>query len=68
MGSINLNNFIQKYSEYKDIILKLEDGTWRNDEKICNLSIEKIMNIKTIIEMVENLGISKNIQPAQRVD
>lgn len=59
MEPVNLNNFIEKYERYKNIIEKLENGTWREDPEIAELSIEKIMNMRVIVDTAESLNINK---------
>lgn len=59
MEPLSLNQVIAKYERYKEIVEKLESGNWKDDREIAELSIEKVMNIRFIVETIETTGIIK---------
>lgn len=50
----------KQYVEYKDVLARLEEGdydlTWKSDGKKVPYTIEQILNMKKIVDELDDMG------------
>ena len=57
VNPLQINEIVQKYENMRSILDKIEAGNWRDDEKVRELSLEKIEQIRDLTHLLEDGGI-----------
>ncbi len=56
---MSVNRIIEKYIDYKEKLTLIEQGDWRKNPQLQQMSLQQIENIRFIVEELDKTIISK---------